>query len=201
LQAGGVAQRLALTEPQREHTIKTYVEVRQNVRTQMQAMRDELMRGAGGEGDDAPGRSERGAEFQEKMRELNRAQREKLASGLRASLSQEQTDQAMQSLGTFIEPYIIASSAVLAAEDRAAARQTMQDARAKMMDALKQTLSEEQLAAFERTTGARGGEGRGEGRGQRRPRGDVMGTALGMTSDRQQQPPFLSIRPPVFHSW
>jgi len=138
---------------------------------------------------DAP-RPRGGPEAMQAMEETNKAEREKLQKALGAALTPEQTTKAMKSLGTFnrqwdmmvdavagfnleaakqqsaleaIEDFVGSQEKVRSAGadgDREAMRTAMEGARAKLTEAIKKVLSEEQLTKFEELMG-RGGRGMG----------------------------------------
>lgn len=158
----------------------------------------------------------RGAEQRKAMEDMNAAERAKLHRALSGTLSADQTTKAVASLGTFnpiwdrmvdvlaglhlegakqqdslnaVEDFIVAQTKAIqsgAGGDREAAQAARQEARQKLVDSLKKTLSEEQINKIEEALragggrggrpggGAGGGDGGGGGDGNtppRRPRG------------------------------
>ncbi len=158
--------------------------------------------GGGDENSPGRGRGGMGPEAQKAMEDLNKTEREKLHKALGATLSAEQATKAIASLGTFnrgwdnmvdtiagfkldagkqttsldaIETFVVeqAKARESAAGDREAMRTAMQDARKKLLDVMKKTLTEEQLTKFEAAMG--GGRGPGGGPPARRGGGEDGG--------------------------
>lgn len=207
LQATGVAKHLGAADDKVSAVTKAYTAAREShfaaAEKLQKDMRDKAAGGGGGEkggekgGDKGEGRGPRGGiagDFMKAMDELNAAEREKLKKELASSLSAEQVEKALASLGTFsrqwdamanavigfklegaklqdasnaMEEYVIALAKVRPAAgggDPGAMREALQGARAKISESMKKLLTEEQFKTFERTLGGLG-MGRGEGRG------------------------------------
>jgi hypothetical protein len=195
VEATGVAKRLSLSDDQTKAVVKAYTDARESQKVASEKQRKEMMEkmkegGAGGAG-----------EMMKAMEESNKAERTKLETALTAAkLSSDQTSKAVASLGAFnmawdamadtlsgfnlegakkqdalnaVEDFVVAGSKARTAspEDREAQRTAMNDARTKLMDAMKKQLTDDQMKKFEgsvRGPGGRGGPGggRGEGRGE-----------------------------------
>lgn len=152
---------------------------------------------AGGEGAGGPGGrfGQMQQEMQQKIAELNKTQREKLAADLGHSLSSDQVDKAMPLLGAFnpgwdsmidaitgfkldeaknaaafdaVQTYTLAVEQARAnakPDDREATRNAVTENRKALMASLKNVLSEEQLKQFDNATSMGGGRGARGGRG------------------------------------
>jgi hypothetical protein len=189
LQATGVSGHLGFSEEQTRAVVKAYVDARTSHTAASDKVRQEMRDRAGGGGGFGP-------EFQEAMDKLNAAERDKLKAALAGTLNEEQTTKALASLGTFntrwdvltdavagyaleaskqqealnaLEEYVIGlvKARESSAGDMEAMRTANQEVRQKLLDAMKNTLSEEQFARFEplTTMGRRGGGPRPPGGG------------------------------------
>lgn len=192
LQATGVAKRLGLDAEKTTAVVKAYTSARESQGAGFDKLRQEAMDRARDGGGDP---QNRGADMMQAMDELNTAERAKLEKALQATLTPEQTTKALASLGTFnrqwdtivdnlaslglepakqqaaleaVEQYMIDTAAARGGGDREAMRAAVQEARAKVLAALKPVLSDDQYAKFEATLapgGRMGGGGRGGNRG------------------------------------
>lgn len=183
LQAAGVAHRLKLDAAKTQALTKAYVDARESHSAAAEKLSQDMMekmRSGGNSGGDP---ASRGAEAMKAAEELNTTERAKLEKALGAALTPDETSKAIASLGTFnrqwdqltyalselkldsakqqeglnaIEEFVIASGKARAG-DRESMRTTMQEARTKLMDSMKKTLTEEQFKQFEAAfPGARG---------------------------------------------
>ena len=202
LEAKTVAQHLGLPDDATAKLVKTYVEARHDQEEAIAKKRDELTAGRGGdepgadEGDRPRGRR-RGGAFVRQIAELNQAERQKLETGLKSFLSQDQVEKAMPALGSFhrgwdvmvstvagfgldqgkqgaaldaIEKFVVATADARQPEerdDRQAMREHLRAAHETMMSSMESILSSDQMDQF--TEIQRGGGRRFQGG---RPGGD-----------------------------
>lgn len=131
-------------------------------------------------------------EVQRKMEEAVKSEREKLRSALGAHLTPEQTTRAMGVLGTFnrqwdaltdavlemrldaakqgaamtaLQEYVSSLSGMRGEENKDAPRISLHESRAKLQEAMKAVLTQEQYAKFEATLGGGGRPGGSGGAG------------------------------------
>lgn len=181
LQATSFAKRNGLKDDQTKALAKAYAEARESYGTASEKMRQEIMEkaaaNAGGDG----GPRGMGREAMQKMQDLQKSEAEKFKAAIASTLSAEQTEKAVASLGAFnpqwdmitdrvaalklepakqqdamnaVEDYMAAQTKARAGMggenfDRQAMQTAMQDARQKLMDEMKKTLSAEQYTKFE----------------------------------------------------
>lgn len=153
-----------------------YAEARTAHNEAVEALRREMRQRASEADGEGRGR-EAMAEMQERTRKITEEHRVSLRKKLAEILTSGQTDRALESLGTFnaqwdrmvdqllrfnldagpstraqgaVKDYVVAVSKIRDSGDRESAREEMQAARTKLSAALREVLSDEQFAEFER---------------------------------------------------
>jgi hypothetical protein len=193
-QAKGVAHELELSAEDSKKLVEAYVAGRKHFRDAVREMRQRPPEGdePGAPGAEPGEQRDRRRLAWERRTELLGQERESLASGLQAFLTEEQASQAMKSLGTFsgswdvlvdriaglklesekmhaalvpIRKYVTDLAALRESGDRQAMRQGMREARERMNAGLGEVLTDEQMKQFREATSRRGERPRGRSKG------------------------------------